>query len=753
MESGGCNTAHRILLSPLSYLNGHSFTMPIHPLLYAFLVWIIAALALAQDFPLSHIDALMATPRSEAAKRPAVRVRGVISLLGEGLAGVDRKKDQGLASFCMEDASGGIWVSLSQALRDGIWTDDEELLLSLHVGLEIEIEGVLDEGAFAPVILPRGLRVLGEKILPAAREVPLRQLMSGAADVQRVQVSGVVQSIADEAGKRWLLKVETGLGHFLARLPKTDAFAPARLLDTEVRMIGVAAVSRNWRSEFVCPRLIISREDDVVIVKAAPDDPFAAQKMPLDALDAFAPDGRPLHRRRIEGVVTCSEPGSFLFLQSAHVAVRVETVNTETPAIGDRIEVTGFIDTSRHVAGLSGALIRKLGAGEVPTPVPMSMSDIKADFALMRNGQKAHLPGCDGLLVSVRGRLLNSQSITSDGVQRLELDCGDAVTTLFSRDGLEELRPGTELRAAGIASVQYAPAGQTANFAEPTRLDVLLRDRNDIAVLSAPSWWTLRRTLVALCGAAVVALVALAWGVFLRRTVARQTQLLAQEMRGRRDAAVEFQAALRERSRLAANLHDTVLQTMTGIAYQIEACETESIPEGERVANHLETARRMVQRGQDDLRNAVWAMRALPLNERSFSDAVRTVAKQVSAGHAVEILVEAANELPELADFIAGNVLLIVQEAVHNALKHGRPKQVRIALGADADLLRVSVTDNGAGFVPGSQPGASLGHFGLEGMRERAERIGGSLVLESTPGTGTQLRIEVPLRSFDHDLD
>jgi hypothetical protein len=203
----------------------------------------------------------------------------------------------------MEDETGGIWVSVAQALRDKVWKESEELLLSLKEGTEIEIDGVLDEGAFAPVILPRGLRILGETSLPPAREVPLGQLMSGAADVQRVQVSGVVQSIADEAGRRWLLKIETGLGHFLARLPKTEAFAPARLLDAEVRMTGVAAVSRNWRSEFVCPRLIISHEEDVVIVKAAPDDPFAAQKVPLDALDAFEPQGRPLHRRRIEGVV------------------------------------------------------------------------------------------------------------------------------------------------------------------------------------------------------------------------------------------------------------------------------------------------------------------------------------------------------------------------------------------------------------------------------------------------------------------
>ncbi len=714
----------------------------------------LAMVIIAQDKPLSRIAVLMSTPRLEAAKRPSVRVRAIVSLIGEGLAGAEKKKEQVLSSFCIEDASGGIWVSVAQAIRDKIWLESENLLLELKEGTELELEGVLDEGAFAPVILPRSLRIVGQQALPPVKEVPLSQLMKGAADVQRVQVSGIVQSIADEAGRRWLLKVETGLGHFLARLPKTTAFEPARLLDAEVRMNGVAAVSRNWRSEFVCPRLIISREEDVVILTAAPQNPFAAQKVSLDALDAFSPQGRPLHRRCIEGLVTYSDLGNFLFIQSGTRAVRVVTVNTETCTLGDHIEASGFIDTSREVAGLSGALIRKLGVGALPMAMPMSLSLIKSNFGLMRDGRKARIPGCDGLLVSVQGKLLNVQRPMSDGIQRLEVDCGDAVTTLFTRDILDDLQIGTELHAAGIAAVQYAPAGQTANFAEPMRLDVLLRDRSDVKILKSPSWWTLQRTVFALAGVAMLALVALVWAALLRRTVGVQTRLLAQEMRGRRDAAVEFQAALRERSRLAANLHDTVLQTMTGIAYQIEACEAESIPEAERSANHLETARRMVQRGQEDLRNSVWALRALPMKERTFSEAVRSVAKQVSAGHNVEIIVEPINELPELADFIAGNLLLIVQEAVHNALKHAKPTHIHITLtaSADAGTFVIHVQDNGNGFVMGSQPGVNSGHFGLDGMKERAERLGGTLALKSAPGSGTTLHVEVPLRSFDHDL-
>ena len=707
----------------------------------------------AQEPVVTPIARLLAVPRTEAAKRPPVRIRGLVSLVGEGLASPERKEPV-LASFCVEEDGAGIWVLMAQSLREGVWQGDRETLLALREGSEVELDGVLDEGGFAPAIVPRRVRLLGKKVLPPAQEIPLAQLMNGAADLRRVQVAGVVQSIAEEGDARWLLKVETGLGHFLARLPKTEAFAPTRLLDAEVRMTGVAAVSRNWRSEFICPRLVISHEEHVEILKAAPADPFAAETVPLDALDSFSPTGRPRHRRRIEGTVTYHEPGAFLFLQEGTCAVRVEPGGDETLAVGDRVAATGFIDTSRRVAGLSGALLREIGRGAPPSPVPIRMTEIEADFVRMKRAQPTRLSGCDGLLVSVTGRLLSVQGPSADGVMRLELDCGDSITTASLRGRAEGLLPGAELRATGVAVVQYAPAGQTANFARPTRLDLLMRDASDIAVLHAPSWWTPQRTFTALLGVLLAALAALAWAMALRRTVARQTLQLAQEMRGRRDAAVEFQAALRERTRLAANLHDTTLQTMTGLAYQIEACEAEALPLSDRPDNHLETARRMVQRGQEDLRNAVWALRALPLEGRTITEALRTVARQVSAGHDVEISVESTGEVPALADFIAGNLLLIAQEAMHNALKHARPARIEVRLSTSPAGQRITLTvrDDGRGFVPGSQPGTAGGHFGIQGMRERVERLGGTLQVESQPQTGTCIRAEVPLHAFDREL-
>jgi signal transduction histidine kinase len=311
---------------------------------------------------------------------------------------------------------------------------------------------------------------------------------------------------------------------------------------------------------------------------------------------------------------------------------------------------------------------------------------------------------------------------------------------------------GSLLRVTGVAALQHR---HTPQVSSPIRLDLLLRNAADVAVLQTPPWWTPERSRAALLGVLAVALAVSAWAVALRRTVKKRTRQLAEEIRGRRDAAIEFEAALKERSRLAANLHDTVLQTVTGLGLQIKASEIKAAElEDPTLASALGLAWRMAHRCQEDLRDSVWALNALPLKERDITEAIRKLALQTTRGHRVPVHVDAPDNLPALADFVAGNLLLIVQEAIHNAIKHGVPDTIRVGL-ASADSgarLAVTVHDNGSGFRPGSEPGTDTGHFGLQGMKGRAERLEGKLEIESAPGHGTTLRVEVPVHSFDKHL-
>jgi signal transduction histidine kinase len=159
----------------------------------------------------------------------------------------------------------------------------------------------------------------------------------------------------------------------------------------------------------------------------------------------------------------------------------------------------------------------------------------------------------------------------------------------------------------------------------------------------------------------------------------------------------------------------------------------------------------MIQRGQDDLRNTVWALHCLPLAEGTFADSVRQLPRRVSVGDDTEICVTCDDDFPVLADFIAGNLLLVIQEAMHNTLKHANATRIEIVLSATSDQhgVSVSVRDDGIGFDVNKRQTSSDGHFGVEGMEQRVERLGGKLVIESQMNVGTTVRADVPLREFD----
>jgi signal transduction histidine kinase len=244
---------------------------------------------------------------------------------------------------------------------------------------------------------------------------------------------------------------------------------------------------------------------------------------------------------------------------------------------------------------------------------------------------------------------------------------------------------------------------------------------------------------------------------FLRREVARQTARAVAEESARQKAALDYEITLRERNQLAANLHDTALQTVTGIAFQLKVCDAKERERngasgqpagqeaGDEVARHLGVARKMVEHAADQLRGSVWSLRSLPTEGRTFSDAVHELVGRVGAGHAARVRIDFDARANAIAAYVAGNLLLVIQEALHNALHHADPRSVEVQVAGDGRGGVVAVVrDDGQGFEIGTQAGPRQGHFGLAGMRERAERLGGTLDIDSAIGQGTAVRASVP---------
>lgn len=716
-----------------------------------------AGLAWGDDPPLRRAADLAAARWTTTDPPAAVRVRGTVSVAGEGVVS-DAQLRPARRGFCVEDESGGIWIATKLAIGEGILADDRSLFGLIERGVEVEVVGRPDRGwGFRPVILPVEIRILGPGMLEPPQPANLSSFLCGGDEMRRVTARGVVQEVTEEGNRdnRWVLRVETGLGHFFVRVLKEPRYSPGLLLDARLEVTGVVAGSRNWRSEFVCPRLIVGRHEDIRILEMAPTDAFAVESVPLAGLNGYAFEGRPVHRRRVEATVTYNDGRSVIYVQDGDVGVRVQTSEPSDVRVGERVEVAGFIDTRQYLAGLRGAVVRRLEGRSVDTPLPVTIaSDDVLEYqqrVLLGPRLVSTSMSCEGRLTELTGELLHFRPATSGAPNLLEIGWGDSVTTAFLAGDLPPLSPGTALRVTGIARVSADTARESVEAAGPVRVDLLLRDAGDIEVLSQPAWWTARRVFVALAIASGIALGAVAWALILRQMLRWRTDQLAMEVRNRRDAAIDFQAAMRERMRLAVDLHDTVLQTMVGVAFQIDACRT---GRGTGAGNrdlHLETAGRMLRNGQEDLRNVVWALRCLPVEDGTLRDSVEAIARRVRQRYGIDMTIRGGEGLPQLADFVSGNLLLVIQEASHNAVKHAKADriQVSISMNQSTDQLTVSVCDNGVGFDVDARPQGRDGHFGIEGMKQRIQRIGGMLRIHSGRAAGTEVRADIPVRVFD----
>ena len=705
--------------------------------------------------PLTRIADVLALPSEQVSRALPVHVRGVVTWQGHGLC------------FTLQDDTGGIYVSVTESIAAHLWQGDQAVLHSIHEGSEVELEGRSNQGGMAPNLYPVAVRVLGTKPLPQAAPMDRARFFEGGDLGRRIEVRAVVQGF-QPTPDGWTLQLGPNPSSILADITRAMCANPAELVDAEIRICGVTMTRYNTRGEAITPRLITNLPQDLVIEKPAPP-PETVPQVSLGYLQPYHPDPRGPHRVRVQGTVTFSLPGQVLYLQDGVHSVRVET-KAQTPLqAGDQIEAAGFVDMTREIGMLRDATVNRLGGGKPPAAIVINPEEIMAiNQQAVETGHMAQPHDFDGHLICFRARLLAVQADPGNPQRRLLLErpgarangTSNLVLQANLQSGptseLDTLQPGSEVEVTGLVQLAY---GQHKNYRfrrVPAQLDLILRSAQDVVVIQAPSWWTAQRLVGLLGGMILVLAAAIGWSLLLERKVRRKTLLLTKEMRARRDAAVEFQATLRERNLLAANLHDTLLQTMGGLGFQLEACEAEaeSPAAHDHPPVHLAFARRMLDHAVDELRNSVWTLRSLPLDGMSLPEALTSIASRMGAGRETRIVVLADAILARVPDFVAGNLLLVAQEALHNALKHAAPHTVTLEVQTLDHPPRISLTvrDDGTGFSPGTQLSSADGHFGLLGMRERIDRLAGTFRIQSAPGHGTILHAEVPLHAYDDEL-
>lgn len=640
---------------------------------------------------LVHADQIRRLSPEQAALGYPVRIRGVITM------------DAPAPDFFVQDATAGIFVEGSVSPR-----------YPHLLGQLVEIEGVTGPGKFAPVIRETKFRVLGQRALPKAPLFPFSQLANGQQDSQRAQVRGIVRSVAvDQTSWReptLALRVASEGGEFSVRVPIDREQDFSSWVDSEVLIEGVCGSLYNADRQltgilFYVPRLSFIKVE-------AP-----AQEVPISALLRFSPGKGSLHRVRVRGVVEYQHLGSDLFLQIQGKGLRVLTPQSTPLAVGDVVDVLGFPAMGDTAPILENAVFHRLGHQKEPDPVKMDLDKPWEQF--------------DGALVTTDARLLSRQT-QQDGM-RLMLQSGEVVFDATHPQGFGNnaaIPINSEVRVTGICLVRSGGLWRT-----PESLHLLLRSSQDMAVLSAPSWWNLRHTLWLLAFTVGILLAVAAWVVLLGRRLRQQMFITRQKLK--------HGAVLEERNRIARELHDTLEQELAGITMQLDLA-ADCFQQAPGIAQQaLETARDMSRHSMVEARRSVWDLRCQLLEHGDLVSAISQIVEPLVSREDAKVNVTIEGTPVRLPGQKEMNLLRIAQEAVANALKHGCARQVKIQLRYTSTSVCLNVVDDGRGF-PASQT-APTGHFGLLDMRERAHSMGSQLNVESECGRGTRISLQVPL--------
>ncbi len=229
--------------------------------------------------------------------------------------------------------------------------------------------------------------------------------------------------------------------------------------------------------------------------------------------------------------------------------------------------------------------------------------------------------------------------------------------------------------------------------------------------------------------------------VLAQRTVGTAPLPIAKARSPKRTAQL---AIVEERQRIARELHDSVAQGLWGVNLYAEAasCLLES-GDFETLAKHLHDIQAISQEALREMRLLIFELRPPILKQEGLVAALEARLDCVEGRGGIETTLKVEGE-PQITRAAEEELYWIVQEALNNVLKHSSAHRVEIELRFCPERVYLEVSDDGVGFAPSALAGASKGGLGLKGMAERARRVGGCLSVESAPGQGTRVRIEVP---------
>jgi signal transduction histidine kinase/ligand-binding sensor domain-containing protein len=210
-----------------------------------------------------------------------------------------------------------------------------------------------------------------------------------------------------------------------------------------------------------------------------------------------------------------------------------------------------------------------------------------------------------------------------------------------------------------------------------------------------------------------------------------------------RQVQAQFNAVLAERNRIAREIHDTLAQSFVAVSVQLEIINRLMSSSVESAAELLQQTRALVQDSLAEARRSIWDLRSGDGSGEDLAAKFSKAVKQATASTPLKVQLEVTGAYRRLPAKIEDEMLRIGQEAVTNVVRHAKATNLSVNLIFASNKVRMTISDDGQGFVVDSSLEGPEGHYGLRGMRERAEGIGGTLTVTSAVGKGTQIILEL----------
>lgn len=579
---------------------------------------------------------------------------------------------------------------------------------------------------------------------PAPVDASLTEVTSGALDYQTARVKGRITDIHnDEISTNCLLLTMTD-GREMAIFPAEADLNQSDYLNAEVAITGIIRPVYRGTRIFSTYLISQSKGTSIDILTHPPKDKFSAKE--LGDLHHITPQRiAHLGYRRVMGRVCATWNRNHILVnpvqpsrQPIHVILQK---GATLPSCGDAIDVVGYVETDLFTVLLTDA---EWKSATDPTSLPPLANEqalpttiqaitrtddsIGRKFSQLPIGNVVELKGT---VRHVSGPETDNNTITlEEGGNTIEIDASMEPAIL------QILQPGSIIRIRGIYLLLAERWHPTPRFPNVYGALIIVRNAADIDIISQPPWWTPKMLVFTIFTLVLIAIGILIWNRILNRLVERRSRALIKERLAHDEAILKKE----ERTKLAVELHDSLSQNLTGIAFQLDVAELTAESNPNDVLPHLRQIRFKMQNCRDNLKNCLWDLRNLAIDQIFLADSLRETLAPIVGQTKITIDFPVRNS--NLDDSIVHAIICIVRELTVNAIRHGKATQITISGRLNKGGIDLSVQDNGVGFDPVHRQGTPEGHFGLQGVTERVSRFNGEISIISHIGKGTKISIQ-----------